>query len=152
MNVEYSEILSAHISAIWKLLSLPIVISLVISIVFFAKNAKGFKKFTNCIIFVLGIIVIGLVNTIPAFMDLRNNSTETITFKTAYYYNQSYLNDEAWLGLRPILIIKSDGTQIECQDSNLDFPYEIKDGKITYAKHSKIILDYSGTVIHEDSF
>lgn len=156
MKTEYIELLNSYVFSIWRFLLLPIVLIVILTIIIFIKkrhsNKTFYKSFIICMFVFCGLITIGCVNTIPAIIDINSDKVITAEFKTAYYYNQSYLNDQSMLGLNPILVVKPDGTQIECQDLTFKFPYEVNDGVIIYAPHSRIILDYSGEVIKENHF
>ena len=157
MKNEYIEILNTYIFSIWKFLLFPIIIILSIAVFkFFCSKKKKIKNtikdYLIIIFLFFGFITIGCIHTFPAIIDANQNSIENITFESAYYYNQSVLNDDAMLGTKPILVCKTDGTKIELQDSTFDFPFEIENGTIIYAKNSKIILEYSGNIINENHY
>jgi len=155
MENEFTEILQSYIISMWKLFLIPILIIVIAAIVKFVKNKKSQRSIKDYLLIIFlfwGFIVCGCAHTVPAMIDLKQESVETTDFESAYYYNQSVINDNAMLGLKPILVCRTDGTEIELQDSTFDFPFEVEDGTITYAKHSKIILEYSGTVINENHF
>lgn len=159
MKFEYYDLLNDYIISIWKFLLIPIAVFVVILVVDLIKrkgkivlNGKISKVFIIDMFLIVGVIVIGLVHTLPVKMDINENAIEKVSFETAYFYNQSYLNDDALLGINPILFELEDGTKLELGDTTFDFPYEVENGTVVYAKHSRIILDYSGTIIHSNRF
>lgn len=154
----YETILRDYIVSIWRFCLIPLTLVLVAFVAHIIKNRKKLKSqktrkgiFLN-VFLLLGIVLIGAIHTVPAATDIRQNAVIVAQYKSAYYYNQSYLNDEAFLGRNPIMVVLSDGTHLELGDTSFDFPFEMENGTIIYAKHSKIILEYSGTIIHEDHF
>ena len=159
MKFEYYDLLNDYIFSIWKFLLIPIAVFVLILVADLIKrkgkitlNGKISKIFIIDMFLIVGVIVIGLVHTVPVKMDINENAIEKVSFETAYFYNQSYLNDDALLGINPILFELEDGTKLELGDPTFDFPYEVENGTVVYAKHSRIILDYSGTIIHNDKF
>lgn len=159
MNFEYYDLLKDYIISIWKLLLIPIAVFVIMLVVDLIKrkgkivqNGKISKVFLVDSFLIIGIVVIGLVHTVPVKMDINENAVEKASFETAYYYNQSYLNDDAMLGLKPVLFELEDGTKLELGDPTFDFPYEVENGTVVYAKHSRIILEYSKITTKTDSF
>lgn len=159
MNFDYYGLLKDYIISVWKLLLIPIAVFVVVLVVDLIKrkgkivqNGKISKVFLVDSFLIIGIVVIGLVHTIPVKMDINENSVEKVTFETAYFYNQSYLNGDVLLGLNPILFELEDGTKLELGDPTFDFPFEVENGTVVYAKHSRIILEYSGTATKTNSF
>lgn len=159
MNEAYVELLTSYMLAVWKLLLIPIAVFVVVLVVDFVKrkwkivqNGKISKVFLVDSFLIIGIVVIGFVHTVPVKMDINKNAIENVSFETAYFYNQSYLNEDVLLGYNPILFELGDGTKLELGDTTFDFPFEVENGTVVYAKHSRIILEYSGTVVHTDSF
>lgn len=159
MNEAYVELLTSYMLAVWKLLLIPIAVFVVVLVVDFVKrkwkivqNGKISKVFLVDSFLIIGIVVMGLVHTVPVKMDINKNAIENVSFETAYFYNQSYLNEDVLLGYNPILFELEDGTKLELGDTTFDFPFEVENGTVVYAKHSRIILEYSGTVVHTDSF
>lgn len=159
MNETYVDLLTTYIFSVWKLLLIPIAVFVVVLVVDLIKrkgkivqNGKISKVFLVDSFLIIGIVVIGLVHTVPVKMDINKNAIEKVSFETAYFYNQSYLNGDVLLGLNPILFELEDGTKLELGDPTFDFPFEVENGTVVYAKHSRIILDYSGTIKHNNRF
>lgn len=155
MNLQYADILSGYIAFTWKILCIPIIVLLVIFIVCLIKNRHNLKSkkvvkgLLTDVFLLVCFLALGAVETVPAYLDIKENATAVVPYESAYYYNQS---DDVNIFKTPILVVLNDGTQMELGDASLDFPFETANGTITYAKHSKIILDYTGTVVHEDRF
>lgn len=159
MELEYLLILKDYLGLIWSILSIPILIIIAIIIIGLAKrkwkiknNRKYDKAFVFDMILVLLISLCGVIYTIPVLIDISRNSITTVSFEYAYYYNQAYTEDNYGLLQRPIMVEKEDDSKIQLNDTTYHFPFEIENGTITYATHSRIILEYSGTVINQDSF
>lgn len=159
MNETYVDLLTTYIYAVWKLILIPIAVFIAVMVIDLIKrkgkiikDKKISKVFLVDVFLIVGVIVIGLIHTVPVQMDIKENSVEKVSFETAYYHNQSYMNGDSMLGLNPVLVELDDGTKLELGDSTFDFPFEVENGTIIYAKHSKIILEYSGKVTHNDSF
>lgn len=159
MNFDYYDLLNYYIISIWKFLLIPIAVFVVILVADLIKrkgkivqNGKISKVFIIDMFLIVGVIVIGLVHTVPVKIDINESAIEKVSFETAYFYNQSYLNGDVLLGLNPILFELEDGTKLELGDPTFDFPFEVENGTVVYAKHSRIIIDYIGTIKHNNRF
>ena len=159
MEQEYLEILKDYLFTTWKILIVPILVIIIIMIITLAKNNWKIickRKYNKSIILefvlVLLILISGTIYTIPVIFDITQNSIKIEQYEYAYYYNQAYSEDNYGLFQQPILVVKKDNTKIQLNDTTYDFPFEIENGTIIYATHSKIILEYSGTIINQDSF
>ena len=159
MGQEYLIILNDYLQFMWKLLCIPIIAMIVIIVFSLAKRKWKLKqngKLDKVIICELAIAflisICGVIYTIPVLIDIDQNSITVESFKYAYYYNQAYTEDNYGLLQRPILVVKDDNSKIQLNDTTYHFPFEIENGTITYATHSRIILEYSGTVINQDGF
>ena len=150
MPPEYLDILMEYLFFVWTILLIPIAVIIIAMIISLAKRKWKFNKTViwEGILLVL-IIIIGVAYTAPVAIDASQNSIEVAQYSYAYYYNQDESNG---LFHRSILVETDNGTKVYLNDTKDNFPFEIENGTIIYAKHSKIILEYTGTVINQDHF
>ena len=150
MPPEYLDILMEYLFFVWTILLIPIAVIIIALIISLAKRKWKFNKTViwEGILLVL-IIIIGVAYTAPVAIDASQNSIEIAQYSYAYYYNQDESNG---LFHRSILVETDNGTKVYLNDTKDNFPFEIENGTIIYAKHSKIILEYTGTVINQDHF
>lgn len=150
MNPEHLEILIEYLFFVWTILLVPIGILIIAIIISLVKRKGKFNKIVVWEGVVLALVLImGIAYTAPVAIDVSQNSIETAQYSYAYYYNQDESNN---LFYRSVLVKTDDETKLYLNDVKDDFPYEIENGTIIYAKHSKIILEYTGTVINQDHF
>ena len=150
MPPEYLDILMEYLFFVWTILLIPITVIIIALIISLAKRKWKFNKTViwEGILLVL-IIILGVAYTAPVAIDASQNSIEVAQYSYAYYYNQDESNG---LFHRSILVETDNGTKVYLNDTKDNFPFEIENGTIIYAKHSKIILEYTGTVINQDHF
>ena len=150
MPPKYLDILTEYLFFVWTILLIPIAIIIIAMIISLAKRKWKFNKTViwEGILLVL-IIILGVAYTAPVAIDASQNSIEVAQYSYAYYYNQDESNG---LFHRSILVETDNGTKVYLNDTKDNFPFEIENGTIIYAKHSKIILEYTGTVINQDHF
>ena len=150
MPPEYLDILMEYLFFVWTILLIPIAVIIIAMIISLAKRKWKFNKTViwEGVLLVL-IIILGVAYTAPVAIDTSQNSIEVAQYSYAYYYNQDESNG---LFHRSILVETDNGTKVYLNDTKDNFPFEIENGTIIYAKHSKIILEYTGTVINQDHF
>ena len=150
MPPEYLDILMEYLFFVWTILLIPIAVIIIAMIISLAKRKWKFNKTViwEGILLVL-IIILGVAYTAPVAIDASQTSIEVAQYSYAYYYNQDESNG---LFHRSILVETDNGTKVYLNDTKDNFPFEIENGTIIYAKHSKIILEYTGTVINQDHF
>ena len=154
MNEQYLNTLTDYLKleCKWFIIILGILLLYaVVKIIISKKKGRklNIKSSLLFAILVFFVIVLELINIIPVSLDIKENSVESIEYSTAYVSNQDKPNS---LWKVPILVEGSNGPMITLQNTSEDFPYATENGTIIYAKHSKIILEYSAKVIHKDHF
>ncbi len=148
---DYIEILKTYLMSWWKLLLIPIIFFVILMLIGILKNKNKKSIYSNVFLAVM-FILLGLIKTVPVLLDISQNTTDVLEYKSAYYYNQAYFDDSYDIFAKQILVVKNDDTKIQLGDTTREFPFEMENGTIVFAEHSKIILDYTGYVIKESHF
>lgn len=144
MHEDYIQILSDYILKSLIIYLIPIVVIFVVSIIIYFKK-RNFKSLIGNLLLVILVFFIGALQIVPAFIDIKNNSIEQIDYYYAYFSSEN--QDGEWNSIY-ITVELYNGNKMDLKASEY-FPFEIEKGIIVYAKRSKIILKYTGTVIEE---
>ncbi len=78
---------------------------------------------------------------IPIQLDINQNNTVQTNYSTGYLYTQSAHKS---FSLATPYLFETDDYNIELSVVN-GMPKKVKNGTIIYSKHSRVLLEYSGT-------
>lgn len=155
MKAEYIAIFESFLRFFGIVYGVGLLIILVVLCITLYKNRKKVKKERlrairwEVLVLVL-VLFLGAIESVPAIIDMRTGDICEVNYQRAYYHLQE---DEGSFMLRPINVrVEDKEEEIRLYDTHFDFPYDIRNGTIVYGKHSKIILAYTGKVIHQDHY
>lgn len=155
MKAEYIAIFESFLRFFGVVYGVGLLIILVILCFTLYKNRKKVKKERlrvirwEVLVLVL-VLFLGAIESVPAIIDMKTGDICEVNYQRAYYHLQE---DEGSFMLRPINVrVEDKEEEIRLYDTHSDFPYDIRNGTIVYGKRSKIILAYTGKVIHQDHY
>lgn len=106
---------------------------------------KTFNKISLLVVFV-GIVFlgIGLWHTIDVKLDISQNSIISVDFNNSKYYaNTTDSSGDFFTFAQTVTVYSVDGKALDLICREDIFPYDAQRGKIIYAKHTKMILEYN---------
>lgn len=129
----------SHIISKWVLWVIVLIVLLAIFIVFsFVKSVRQYRWWTFVLLAIVTLYV--FIPTIQGVMDIKNNSF--ITEYAEYYRSDKSNTRNSLVASDSIQITLSDGSTLILKGARNDLPYGKYTGYVTYAKQSKIIVDF----------
>lgn len=139
---QYIDILNRYLVHCWIFCGVPILICVIWCLV--ELKRKTFDK-TSLLIVLIGIIFlcIGLWHTIEVRLDINQNAVITIYVDNSKYYaDTTDSSGDFFTFAQTVTIQTTDGDVLDLICREDIFPYDAQQGKIVYAKHTKMILEY----------
>lgn len=152
MSEQYIEILKHFTYNVWIIIFVVLIAFLFVFLITIFLKKKKNKKIEKTDIAIWSflvslVIACGLIETVPVYMDIKGNDIEQIEYISAYYF-KDYTDESASPHYTPITAELQNGSKIDLK-AYVYFPNEMKNGTIIYARHSTIILEYTGDVVSE---
>ena len=140
---QYVEILNRYLIHCWIFCLVPILICIILIIVEIKR--KTFNK-TSLLLVFIGIVFlgIGLWHTVDVKLDINQNSIISVDFNNSKYYaDTTDSSGDFFTFAQTVTVYSIDGELIDLICREDIFPYDAQQGKIIYAKHTKMILEYN---------
>ena len=130
----------SYIISRWVLWGIVLILLLAIFMVFsFAKSIRQYRWWTFILLALMTIYV--SIPTIQGLMDIKNDSY--ITEYVEYYRSDESNTRNSLVASESIQITLNDGNTLILKGAQNDMPYGKYTGYVTYAKRSKIIVNFA---------
>ena len=141
-----NSVVISHIISKWVIWVIVFIILLAIFIVFsFVKSIRHYRWWTFVLLALMTIYV--SIPTIQGVMDIKNDSY--ITEHVEYYRADESNTRNSLVASDSIQITLNDGSTLILKGAQNDLPCGKYTGYVTYAKRSKIIVDFVPDDFHE---
>lgn len=139
---EYVNVLNRYLLHCWIFCGIAVLICTVWIIV--ELKRKTFDKNSLLLVFIGGVFLfIGLWHTVDVRLDIKQNSIETVYFDNANYDADVSDSSGDFLAFAQRVTVRDvDGQVLELFCIRNIFPYEAEKGKLVYATHTELILEY----------
>ena len=132
-------VIISHIISKWVIWVIVLVLLLALFLLFsLIRSIRRYRWWTFALLALMTVYV--AIPTVQGLLDIKNDSY--ITAYVAYYRDDASNTRNSLVASDSIQITLNDGSTLILKGARRDLPYGKYAGQVTYAKRSKIIIDF----------